>query len=258
MDKIFRGWQIYPGHITRELGKLKSEDLIRNYSSDLIEVHEDGLISYEIPEPKHLPLIWSRIRCIPWVVEQCQRKGWGWSPSSTRIDWLPIYYQYMPTDVELLNHRGIPCQSDQLHFLIDRGDPGLFSQRVIQHTKDYSDERNLKYFEDKFGEDFREDMKADRVKVWFEPLRKRPSKELWKGLEDTLVRWLEYSKQTPPPVGGAKAIHELKMVDIGEKKKGMYCELDLTDTRQETVEAMLAMVATYSETVFPLEYIFFA
>ena len=47
-------------------------------------------------------------------------------------------------------------------------------------------------------------------------------------------------------------------IKYGKAMKGLYCELDLRGTRQEAVDSLLAMLATYSERVFPIETIIFA
>lgn len=122
------------------------------------------------------------------------------------------------------------------------------------------------------------EMADSKVRMWI-IFHGKANKKLLMQLENIILRWHRYSQETPPPVGGAVNIAEIKQISVEipanfycediaynnfknkikiSKKQTFFLEMDLSATRQETIEALIAMIATYAEIICPIEYIIFA
>jgi hypothetical protein len=102
-------------------------------------------------------------------------------------------------------------------------------------------------------------MSASCVKMWI-IFRKSVREENLSTLEKQILEWRRQTREISPLVGGTKGVITLNQTTVNKKKPkpAMYCEINFEAARQEGYESLIAMLATYSELVIPIEQIIVA
>lgn len=244
-------WHCYPGHVVKVLVRGGRISDAFGKSVRYASLHEGGILVYETPDLEDRVTAHFALERATTPQRKTCKDPSNYQPASAFVAWLLSFDEYAAKGV---HHGREPYQVDVLRFLADVEDPEAFHVHVVPRV--FPDMRE--HLEKMVNDDLATPMRLDRVRVWTHP-RNNPEALAWNQLEDVFVRWFRYSLETEPPVGARVDLANLERVGIQTGRKwAMYCEIDLTHGRQETVEALLAMLGTYSETVFPLEFVLFA
>jgi len=102
-------------------------------------------------------------------------------------------------------------------------------------------QHQLEDLKKEFGVNFPDEMDPTRVHIFFQFGRKLNGARL-RELRAIFERWYGLASHTAPPLGGVKKLWEVRETVPGEVI-GMI--VDLSESRQECVEALLSMVCSW-------------